>query len=124
MSDEVAVIQFKNVKLLRLGIPNKNGVVYTKECIENAIKNIDAEEKRVIVHNVYSESPVPVGMTENFRIEDDLLVCDCIFNPAFIKMIEGQTVNIRPIGQGVVTEDKQLENYTIEGFTVVYQPKD
>ena len=119
---EVAIIQFKNVKLLRLNVPNKNGVVYTKECIEKATKNF-TDEQRIIVHNVYAEKPLPIGLTENFRIEDDLFVCDCLFNPNFIKLIEGQTVNIRPIGHGVFDDTGKLEDYSISGFTVVYQPK-
>jgi len=123
-TEEVSVVQFKNIKLLRLGIPNKNGIVYTKECIENAIKNIDVDEKRVIVHNVYSEQPIPVGLTENFRVEGDLFVCDCVFNPEFIKMIEGKTINIRPIGQGTINDAGKLEDYSITGFTVVYKPKE
>lgn len=118
---EVTVVQFKNVKILRIGVPNKNGVVYTKECIENATKNF-TDEQRVIVNNITDISPLPIGLTENPRIENDFLVCDCLFNPSFIKSIEGQEINIRPIGHGTFDKDGKLENYSISGFTVVYKP--
>jgi len=120
---EVQVVQFKNVKLLRLGVPNKNGTVYTKECVEKALAKMNNEEDKVIVHNVYAENPMPVGMIENLRIEGDLLMADCLFNPEFIKLIEGKTINVRPIGQGVFDENGKLEDYTISGLTVVYQPQ-
>ncbi len=131
-------------KLLVIDKPNKNGRVYTKECIENALKNCKKEhyitknidhlksrdtfdvektnEGTAIVEPKINLMDT-VGVAMNFKIDGEFLTADCIFISKLMEPYKGMTINVRPIGTGKINENGVVENYEIHGMTLVLPPK-
>lgn len=105
------------VKLLRLDIPNKNGRVYTKECMDNALK--DFTKKDLFIQTTLEIKSINdvVGHVNNLRIDGEFLLADAYFYES-MKRFVGETINVRPIGSGTITNGV-VENYKILGMAVV-----
>lgn len=114
-----------NVKLLIINTPNKNGRIYTKECIENALSKLERNEI-FIRSNISDLTPNlsdVIGVGKNLRIENECLVADCDFFES-VKQFEGSMINVRPMGFGTVNESGIVQDdYRIVGLTIVQKPQ-
>jgi hypothetical protein len=114
------------VKLLQLNVPNKSGRIYTKKCMEEAIREYKPEGVSYIqskpVLNIPIEEDDILGHVENLRIEENILVADCYFYEAMAKYVPLK-LNVRPVGTALVDEDGTVTEYRIHGFTIVLPPK-
>lgn len=84
----------ENIKIttkipIKYDVPDRNGNIYTKEVIENAIKNI----RKKIPFEIKNETDefIPIGFVENAKLSDDgneILVDAIIFGGGTCENVE------------------------------------
>ena len=115
------------VILESLGKPTLNGNIYTRECIEKAIKQLDGP-LFITEHVPFNFDLVRLddvcGTVKNLRIENDDLVGD-------VQALEGwsdifdqldESLYIRPNGIANVSKDGVISNYTFVSTTLTKTP--
>jgi hypothetical protein len=115
-------------RLLEVNKKNSSGRIYTKECIENALKELNNKPLLIVpdIEDVKANGITfshAIGGADNLRIEDNFLVADVGIIDEKLKaiMIE-ENVNIRPIGMGSVSENGEITNFKLLGLCVVAKP--
>lgn len=116
------------VVLKQLGTPNKNGVVYSEQAMQEAIQKLDGKPVigRLGTGDFGSIDAAEIAtVVSNIRIEDGAAVGDAII----MQTPGGNELNaildevvFRLAGTGKVSESGEVTDYTISHVTVI--PKD
>ena len=121
------------IPLLFLSKRNKNNRIYTRECIDRALKEYEGKEILGVINAPTSStidlSDVAFTTSEHF-VQDDILWAKkvkLLTTPAAQRLIEimqtGVSVCIRPVGTGVI-RDGFVEDYKIHGMMIVMKGDD
>ena len=117
-----------------LGVPNRNGRIYSKEVIEEALKDPLVKEK-LDTHTLFVEDIRDrrknedglydcndlmevnvsniIGSVHAINIEDDKLICKIEFYEDLFKD-DVKSISCRLAGYGDVDTDGKVSNYTLE----------
>lgn len=111
----------RDQQIVKLGVPNLNGRIYSKECMEGALKNLKENKLLVIPdESDYSNHRISlknvIGVVRNLRIDGDEVKAD-------VQMIKDfpEGFSFRPAGTGRVTEGR-VEDYILTHFILTYDP--
>lgn len=116
------------VPLLFLNKKNSNNRIYTQECVEKALKEIDGKE---MIGVIGTPSDVPLQLsdaaftTSEHFIQDEILwaknvkILDTPRGLALLDMLsDGPDICIRPVGLGLI-KDCKIEDYHIHGMSII-----
>lgn len=115
------------VKLLPVGTPTINGNIYPKEVLAAALEKADKD--RMIA--VFGQEPYSVnvdlehaaGLVSDFELTDDSLYAniELMSTPAglLVQQQLGDAYDCRPFGIGQLTDNKEVYEYELRGFSIV-----
>lgn len=120
--------ELKDIKILQLDTPNRNGVIYPKEEIQRVIENIkqpilgecgSSHSQHINLGNVCSSA-------SNLRIVDGWLIGDLklLDTPMGIPLqtLPSDTYSFAVRGTGKVSEDSTVSDYALISIDALYCP--
>lgn len=122
----------ENQTILKSGVPNVNGLVYTPESVKAAVEALNESSRPMLgtVNQTSSFASRGVNLDEvgfevkNLRFEDDKVFGDIkVLGLPYGKLLQDlieQDVKLayRPVGTGTIGEDNVVRDYKIDYFTV------
>lgn len=120
--------ELKDIKILQLDTPNRNGIIYPKEEIQRVIENI---EQPILgecgsPHSQYINLGNVCSSASNLRIVDGWLIGDVklLDTPMGIPLqaLPHDTCRFAVRGTGMVAEDNAVSDYTLFGIDALYYP--